>query len=78
MFVDTKSNYVEVHPTDPAFRFVDGICMVNRAAIKISDSCPANIIRTLQMALEQGWIEPVAYLKYNEYCWDRLSQAGEQ
>lgn len=77
MFVETKSNYVEVSPRDPEFSFVDGPCIVHRAAIKIDNRCPSRYITLLQQAIQNGWIEPVAYLKENEYLWDRLSQVGD-
>lgn len=78
MLVEMKSNHVAVSADDPSFTFVDGPCIVQRAGFKIDSRCPDRYIAMLQQAIQNKWIEPVAYLKYEEYCWDKLSHSKDQ
>jgi len=51
----------------------DGIQMVPRAGIEISQRCPDSYQSMIQECLEHGWLVPVAYVKEKELFWEVLS-----
>ena len=54
------------------FFMTDGIQMVPRACVEISQKCPDRYIDVIRKCLEQGWLVPVAYMKESEYIWEKL------
>jgi hypothetical protein len=63
-----------IRPSDGAeFAFSpDGLMLVRRAAIEISVNCPREYRAIIQKCIDTGWIQPVAYVKDNEYMWEKL------
>jgi hypothetical protein len=51
---------------DPAFVIDNGLTIANRASIQINESCPRDVARLIAMAVENNWIESVAYVKERE------------
>ena len=52
----------------------DGITLVSRAAIEISQRCPENYRDLILECINHGWVKPVAYMKESEYIWEKLGE----
>lgn len=61
-----------LQPGDPDFQMSNGIALVPRAAIEISNDCPYNHLQILQTCIDRGWIKPIAYMRDSEYVWEKL------
>jgi hypothetical protein len=61
--------------SDPDFTFSpDGIQLVSRAAIEISQRCPENYRDLIQECVNRGWLRPVSYMKESEFTWEILQK----
>ena len=69
---------VQLKPGEAGFTFTDGYAIYNRAAIEVSQDCPQSILKTIELAVVNNWIKPIAYLKEEEYTWVRLSHEGNE
>ena len=71
-----SSNIVSLKSKDSEFVIYsnDGLTVSHRASISINDSCPRHIAAQIITALQEKWIEPVAYMKDSEYLIAKLSQ----
>jgi hypothetical protein len=59
--------------TDPDFTFSpDGLKIVPRAAIEISQRCPENYKNFILECINHGWIRPVAHMRDTEYTMELL------
>jgi hypothetical protein len=59
--------------TDPDFTFSpDGLKIVPRAAIEISQRCPENYKDLILECINHGWIRPVAHMRDTEYTMELL------
>jgi len=68
-----NSRYKALRPSDPDFTFSpDGITLVSRAAIEISQRCPENYKDLIQECIGHGWLKPVAHMRDTEYTWELL------
>lgn len=74
MSTEKPSQFVRLTYDDPGFLASDGLRLVPRAAIEIMETCPQAVAETLDHALNQGWIRPVAWVHQNDYLMDRLKQ----
>ena len=73
MFETSNSQYRALRPSDPDFTFSpDGITLVSRASIEISQRCPDNYASLIQECINQGWLKPVAYMRDTEYTMELL------
>lgn len=64
-----------LRPRDPDFTFSpDGITLVSRAAIEISQRCPSNYASLIAECINYGWIKPVAYMRDTEYTMELLQK----
>lgn len=61
-----------IKQNDPDFHIDNGIVMAPRAGVEISNSCPRQYKLMIMEALKNGWLQPVAYMKENEYVWEKL------
>lgn len=61
-----------IRQNDPDFHIDNGIVMAPRAGVEISNSCPRQYKLMIMEALKNGWLQPVAYMKENEYVWEKL------
>ena len=69
----SNSRYKALRASDPDFTFSpDGITLVSRAAIEISQRCPDSYASLIQECICQGWIKPVAYMRDTEYTMELL------
>ena len=63
-----------IRQNDPDFHIDNGIVMAPRAGVEISNSCPRQYKLMIMEALKNGWLQPVAYMKENEYVWEKLGE----
>lgn len=65
--------YKTIKPGDPDFTFSpDGTTLVSRAGLEISDRCPSQYAQILATCVQQKWILPVAFMRDEEYIWEKL------
>ena len=72
MFNKSDITFKKIKRGEPDFMMNDGIQVIPRAAIEFSELCPTSLILQVQDAIGKGWIRPVAYMKENEYVWEKL------
>jgi len=71
----SNSRYRALRPEDPDFTFSpDGITLVTRAAIEISQRCPDKYQVLIQECISHGWLKPVAYMRDTEYTMELLQK----
>jgi len=73
---ETKSNtkVLEIKQGDKGFKFMSGYIEYPRAAILVEDNCPYDVRLQVQQYVSNGWIAPVAYVRENEYVWEKLKE----
>lgn len=72
--VTTRSTYQVVRPNDSEFHFSpDGFFLVGRAGFEISCSCPDRYKDIIADYINRGWLKPVAYMRDEEYTWEKLT-----
>jgi hypothetical protein len=52
----------------------DGIMLVPRASIELTDKCPAQYKQIIAACIDQGWLKSVAHMPDDEYMWEELKQ----
>ena len=57
---------------DPLFYIKGDFMLSARAGFEISTSCPKEYRMILQECITMGWINPVAYMRDDEYVWESL------
>jgi hypothetical protein len=74
MFISNKSKpYRKIRSREKHFHFSpDGIQMVSRAGIEISQRCPETYKYLVLECINHGWIRPVAYMPEEEVMWHEL------
>lgn len=61
-------------PGDPGFKFTSGLAEYPRAAIVITEDCPANYRDIIYTCQAKGWLKPVAYVPTKELVWEELQR----
>jgi len=73
MFKTSKHTYKTLKQNDPNFSFSpDGITLVPRASIALSNRCPENYKDLIQECINRGWLRPVAHMRDEELTWELL------
>jgi hypothetical protein len=72
-FTETGIEFIKIVEGEAGFYMTDGIRLVPRAALEISDKCPANTKYLILDAIQNGSVKVVAYVKDREYTWEKLS-----
>ncbi|NBR24000.1 MAG: hypothetical protein EBU08_09570 [Micrococcales bacterium] len=73
MFETSTHTFRTLRPKDTDFNFSpDGITLIPRAGIEISNNCPDNYFQILQTCINKGWIKPVAHMRDTEYTMELL------
>lgn len=71
--IKTTKSYVSITAGHKDFTFsTDGITVVPRASLKISQRCPENYKDLILECVNQGWIQPVAHMRDVEYTMELL------
>jgi hypothetical protein len=63
-----------IRKDDPDFHIVNGITMAPRAGFEISNKCPSSYKFMIIEAINNGWLNPIAYIKESEYVWEKLGE----
>lgn len=72
--VDTTSGYRALRPGDSNFDFSpDGLYHIPRAGFEFALNCPYEYRRIIVDCIDRGWLKPVAYMRSEEYTWEKLS-----
>ena len=61
-------------PGDDGFKFMSVMVEYPRAAIVITEDCPANYRDIIYTCQAKGWIKPVAYVPTKELVWEELQR----
>lgn len=70
--IQTDTTFKEIKQGDVDFYMTDGIKLVPRASLEVSEACPLNIKLAIQRAMADGYLRPVAYIKTKDYMWEQL------
>jgi hypothetical protein len=71
--IKTNRSYVTLRPGHEDFSFSpDGICIVPRASIEVSQRCPENYQSLIAECIGHGWIKVVANMRDTEYTMELL------
>ena len=73
MFTTSDYKFIRMVEGDEDFHMTDGIRLVPRAAVEISDECPVNTKYLVMDAIQKGYVKPVAWVKDRELMWEKLS-----
>jgi hypothetical protein len=74
MFKANRS-HVTLRPGHEDFVFSpDGVTVVPRASIEISQRCPENYRSLISECFNQGWIKPIANMRETEYTMELLKK----
>ena len=72
---EANRSHVTLRPGHEDFSFSpDGVTVVPRASIEISENCPAQYQNFLYECWGNGWIKPVAYMRETEYTMELLQK----
>jgi hypothetical protein len=77
MFNTTEPRYKikTLKSGDKDFTFSpDGVTLVSRASIVISQRCPENYKDLILECINHGWLKPVAHMKESEFIWEKLGE----
>lgn len=73
MFITNKQKDVKrIRQGDPNFMIDDGMISYPRAMLHVLPECPRNVLETVNWALAQGYIKPVAHVYGKELTMDAL------
>lgn len=72
-FTVHKSTIRRIYRGQADFSMIDGVKLVPRAEIVVTDECPTNMVDMLNYANLKGWIQPVANVRDEELVWDKLT-----
>lgn len=72
MFSKNANTFKEIRQGDSDFLMSDGIKMVPRAYIEVSDMCPTNIKLAIHQAMADGYLKTVACVKTKDYMWEKI------
>ena len=73
-FTTTEKTIKTIRKDDPDFTIDNGIIMAPRAGFEISNKCPSTYKLMIVEAINNGWLNPIAYMKESEYTWEKLGE----
>ena len=73
-FTTNEIKFKKIKQGEADFLMTDGIKLVPRATIEISQRCPSNYASLIQECIGHGWLKPVAYTKESEYVWEKIQE----
>ena len=74
MFTTPTVTIKTIRKGDPDFHIDNGITMAPRAGFEISNKCPSTYKLMIVEAINNGWLNPIAYMKESEYVWEKLGE----
>ena len=64
--------FKKIKQGDENFLMTDGVKLVPRACIEVSEDCSPYMKTIIAEASRRGWLKSVAYMKESEYVWEVL------
>jgi hypothetical protein len=74
MFKVSKTKIKTIKRDDRMFYIKGHITMTPRAGFEISKQCPREYGLILTECIDRGWLQPVAYMRDDEYAWESLKE----
>jgi hypothetical protein len=74
VYIETKTTTVRLNREDDGFMIVDGMNLVPRAGIFVSNRCPWNYKEIIEDCVNRGWLQPIAHVKESELAWHKLGE----
>ncbi len=74
MFKVSKTKIKTIKNDDRMFYIKGDITMTPRAGFEISKQCPRESGLILTECIDRGWLQPVAYMRDDEYVWESLKE----
>ncbi len=74
MFKVSKTKIKTIKNDDRMFYIKGDITMTPRAGFEISKQCPREYGLILTECIDRGWVQPVAYMRDDEYAWESLKE----
>jgi hypothetical protein len=75
MFKTSDNKFKTLKQGDDDFSFSpDGITIVPRASIAISEKCPSEYQKILYECWGNGWLRPIAHMRDTEYTMELLKK----
>ncbi len=74
MFKVSKTKIKTIKNDDRMFYIKGDITMTPRAGFEISKQCPREYGLILTECIDRGWLQPVAYMRDDEYVWESLKE----
>jgi hypothetical protein len=74
IFTTTEKTIKTIRQSDPNFIIDNGIIISPRAGFEISNKCPSTYKLMIVEAINNGWLNPIAYMKESEYTWEKLGE----
>jgi hypothetical protein len=74
MFKVSKTKIKTIKNDDRMFYIKGDITMTPRAGFEISKQCPREYGLILTECIDRGWLQPVAYMRDDEYAWESLKE----
>ena len=76
MIYSTKntSKIKQIKSGDELWHIKQGLYLVPRAGFEISQKCPREYKLILNECMNNGWLQPVAYMRDDEYAWESLKE----
>ena len=70
----TQTSIRTIKKDNPKFLIHDGLVVSPRAGFEINEKCPREYKMIIVQCINNGWLNPVAYMKDNELMWEVLSE----
>lgn len=67
-----KSKIKTVKQGDRLWHINDGLVMTPRAGFEIKKECPNTYKDVIAECVNRGWLQPVAFMRDDEYIWEEL------
>lgn len=73
-FIATKSRIKTIKQGDRLWNIHDGLVVFPRAGFEIKKECPNTYRDVIAECVNRGWLVPVAYMRDDEYVWEKLRE----
>lgn len=67
-----NGNVKQIRAGDDLWHIKQGLYLMPRAGFEIKKECPNTYKEVIAECINRGWLEPVAYMRDDEYMWEEL------
>ena len=64
----------QIKTGDRLWHIKQGLYLVPRAGFEIKKECPNTYAEVIRECINRGWLQPVAYMREDEYMWEELKE----